>query len=189
MNIPTDAPVVLTAAAIKRGHKRIDYLVREFAAVADPRAVLVVAGGREAETDEVIAEGTKLLGDRVRFLVRFPRSRMPDLYRAADLFVLASLFEMMPIALIEAAASGLPCVTHAHPIPEWMTGPGGVPIDMAKPGALAAALTDLLAAPARRRDLGPAARAHAVGHFACEKVVGDIRAYYDRVRGGATGHA
>ena len=32
---------------------------------------------------------------------------MADLYRAADLFVLCSLKEMMPIALIEAGASRL----------------------------------------------------------------------------------
>ncbi|MGA2256494.1 MAG: glycosyltransferase family 4 protein, partial [Thermoguttaceae bacterium] len=114
LGIPADASVVLAAAAIKRQHKRIDYLLNEFARICphpgplpegEGRRLpvwLVVAGGWEKETDDLVAQGRQLLGDRVRFLVRFPRGRMPELYRAADLFVLGSLKEMMPIALLEA---------------------------------------------------------------------------------------
>ncbi len=90
--LPEDAVVVLCCAAIRKIHKRIDYLIREFAAFAagDPRhpVVLVIAGGREAETDEIVALGQTLLGDRVRYLVDLPRMMMPELYRAADIFVL-----------------------------------------------------------------------------------------------------
>jgi glycosyltransferase involved in cell wall biosynthesis len=50
---------------------------------------------------------------------------MPDLYRCMDVFVLTSLFEMMPIALLEALASGLPCLVNRHPVLEWMVGTGG----------------------------------------------------------------
>ena len=86
---------------------------------------LVVAGGREHDTDELVAQGHRLLGDRLRTLVGFPRERMPDLYRSADVFALTSLMEMMPIALIEATASGLPCLVNKHPVLEWISGPGG----------------------------------------------------------------
>src|SRR5207249_4899153 len=68
---------------------------------------LVVAGGRAADTQELVARGTALLGDRVRFLVNFPPQRMPSLYRAADLFVLCSSREMMPVALLAALATAL----------------------------------------------------------------------------------
>jgi glycosyltransferase involved in cell wall biosynthesis len=205
LGIPSDAPVVLVAAAIKRQHKRIDYLLREFAALRphpNPLPVgegtrtgiplpegegrclpvwLVVAGGWEKDTDELVAEGKQLLGDRVRFLVRFPRERMPELYRAADLFVLCSLKEMMPIALLEAAASGLPCLVHKHPVMEWMIGPGGVAIDMTAGGALAAAMGSLLGDPARRRALGESARSHCIEHFGRDRVVDQILAYYEFV--------
>ncbi len=173
LGIPATAHMVLTAAAIKRHHKRIDYLLREFTSVPD--AYLIVAGGREPDTDDLVTEGRQLLGDRVRFLVSFPRDRMPELYRAADLFVLASLFEMMPIALVEATACGLPCVVNDHPVMCWMTGPGGVPIDMSQPGVLAAAL---------RRDhahLGARAREHCLANFSTEAVVDQILAYYRQV--------
>lgn len=183
--IPADGLVVLTAAAIKRGHKRIDHLIAEFARLRhdapDIPVWLVVAGGWEKDTDELVAEGTRLLGDRVRFLVRFPRRRMPELYRSADLFVLTSLFEMQGIVLIEAASAMLPCVVHQHPIFEWVTGPGGVRIDMAAPGMLAEALAALLAENERRSRLGAAARAHTSAEFAKDQVVDKILTYYERV--------
>jgi glycosyltransferase involved in cell wall biosynthesis len=187
LGIPAGAVVVLTAAAIKRHHKRIDHLLSEFARLrADAPglpAYLVVAGGWESETDELVAEGTRALGDRVRFLVRFPRPRMADLYRAADVFTLCSAFEMMPIALVEATASGLPCAVHRHPVFEWMTGPGGVPVDMTVPGGLATALRGLLTDPGRRGEWGRAARGHCLANFSRDAVVDRIQAYYRQVAG------
>jgi glycosyltransferase involved in cell wall biosynthesis len=179
LGIKPGAVMVLCVAAIKRHHKRIDHLLREFVNV--PNVYLVVAGGRERETDDLIAEGKQLLGERVRFLVSFPRPRMPELYRAADVFVLPSLFEMMPIALVEAAASGLPCVTHDHPVPRWVTGHGGVPIDMAAPGTLTAALNNLVEEAARRKKLGTAAREHCVANFGTDAVVDRIVEYYRQI--------
>ncbi len=187
LGIPADALVVLTVAAIKRSHKRIDHLLAEFShlrlTAPELPVWLVVAGGWEQDTDELVAEGIKLFGDRVRFLVRFPRQRMPELYRIANVFTLCSLFEMMPIALIEAIASGLPCVVNKHPILEWMTGPGGIPIDMSAPGELAASLVKLLNQPNRAAELGLAARNHCLVNFSQDAVVGKILGYYQHVMG------
>jgi glycosyltransferase involved in cell wall biosynthesis len=108
---------------------------------------------------------------------------MPDLYRVADVFVLCSLFEMMPIALIEATASGLPCVINQHPILQWMTGEGGISIDMAVAGELAATLNNLLTLPNRRAALGRAAREHCLANFSRDAVVDNILAYYQQVAG------
>lgn len=185
LGIPPDAVMLLSLAAIKRIHKRIDWLASAMAAYRrahpDVPVVLVVAGGREETTDEVMAEATALLGDGVRFLVRHPRERIPELCRAADAFVLASLFEMMPIALLEAAASGLPCLIHDEATLRWMTGDGGVPTDMADPAAFAAALHPLLTDPAYRAAKAVAARAHAVSEFGEETIVQRYLGYYDTV--------
>jgi glycosyltransferase involved in cell wall biosynthesis len=185
LGIPADALVVLTAAAIKRGHKRIDYLIEEFARLRQERpelpAYLIVAGGWETETDELVRWGKEILGDRVRFLVRFPRERMPELYRAADVFALCSLKEMMPIALLEATASGLPCLVNAHPVLSWMIGNGGQAIDMAAPGALSRALASLLSDRATCRATGAAAREYCVQNFGRDHVVDQIVDYYGRV--------
>lgn len=187
LGIPEDALVVLTAAAIKKKHKRIDWLLDECAAVLrdSPSAPvwLVIAGGQERETAELVEYGTRLLGDRVRFLVRFPRERMAELYRCADVFVLASLKEMMPIALLEAIASGLPCVVNRHPVMEWMVGPGGRAIDMQTRGELAATLGELVRDGAQRRALGARAREHCAREFGKDVIVEQIAAYYGRVAG------
>lgn len=187
LGIPAEALVVLTAAAIKRNHKRIDALLTEFAGLcaAQPSlpVYLVVAGGHESDTDELVEAGKKLLRDRVRFLVRFPREQMAELYRSADLFVLASLKEMMPIALLEAMASGLACIVNRHPVLEWIVGPGGRAIDMAKPGELTRELGSVLSREGFRRDMGQRARDHCVEHFGEEAVVGQILEYYTRVIG------
>src|SRR5262249_37062321 len=146
--IPAEARVVLSVAAIKRDHKRLDYLLDEFDGLRklhpDLPIYLVVAGGWETQTDELVREGNERLRDRVRFLIRFPRARIAELYRLASVFVLCSLKEMMPIALLEATACGLPCLVNRHPVMEWMIGGGGSAIDMAAPRALTAALECIL---------------------------------------------
>jgi glycosyltransferase involved in cell wall biosynthesis len=190
LDIPGDALVILSVAAIKREHKRIDYLIQETARLRtehpDLPVWLIVAGGWETETEELIAEGQRLLGDRVRFLVRFPRARMAELYRAANVFTICSLKEMMPIALLEATASGLPCVVNRHPVMEWMIGPGGRLIDMSQPGILATTLAKTLGNPEERQALGAAAREHCLDNFAREPVLNQILKYYEQVtRAGA----
>jgi 1,2-diacylglycerol 3-alpha-glucosyltransferase len=182
LGIPPDGFVVLCVAAIKRAHKRVDYLLTEFEQLLRDRsgvpARLVVAGGWEPETDALVAEGRHRLGDRVRFLVRFPRHRMPDLYRAADVFVLGSLKEMMPIAVLEATATGLPALVHRHPVLERIVGPGGEAIDMSAPGTLAGTLGRLLTDQSNLRTTGMRGRDHCLRQFARGPVLDRILDYY-----------
>ena len=185
LGIPDDAIVVLVAAAIKRGHKRIHYVLEEIASLQQRRPScpvwLVVAGGWEKDTDALMSLGKELLGDRVRFLVRYPRHRMPDLYRAADIFTLGSLKEMMPLALLEATASGLPCIVHSHPVMEWMIGVGGIGTNMREKGSLSNALISWIDEEASREELGRLARTHALTHFGKDAVVDQILEYYENV--------
>jgi glycosyltransferase involved in cell wall biosynthesis len=180
--IPADALVILAVAAVKRDHKRIDHLLAEFARLRSNAPELpvwlVIAGGRESDSDELVRLGRSTLGDRVRFLLQFPRHRMPDLYRAADQFVMTSLREMMPIALIEAIASGLPCLVHEHPVLQWIVGDGGRTVDMATPGRLAAGLRQMASAVQERELLGAAGRARAVDMFGQDRVVSRVADYY-----------
>jgi glycosyltransferase involved in cell wall biosynthesis len=159
LGIPPDALVIGTAATVKRPHKRIDWLVREFAALLKrpqttdhrpqtgrgeggdgqlerhgPQGLrsavcglqsspfLAIAGARTAESGDIADTARGLCGERVKFFLDLPRDRMPDFYRALDVFVLVSLFEMMPIAVLEALGSGLPVVANRHPVLEWMVG-------------------------------------------------------------------
>lgn len=62
------------------------------------------------------------LGDEVKFLGKVNHNRVQELQRQADIFVLPSFAEGIPIVLMEAMASGTPCVTtHITGIPELFT--------------------------------------------------------------------
>ena len=88
-------------------YKNQSFLIRPFSGCEG--AVLLFAGeGEYLEAVQKQAAEAGLTGDRVRFLGK--RSDVPDLLSAADLFVLPSLHEGFPISLVEAQASGLPCL-------------------------------------------------------------------------------
>ncbi len=85
LNIPADAFVVLSVAAIKKTHKRIDHLIREVASIQDENVYLVVAGAVEQESDEVIQLGRESLSKRCIFLQNFPRTRIHEVFAIADI--------------------------------------------------------------------------------------------------------
>jgi glycosyltransferase involved in cell wall biosynthesis len=181
--LPGDCTIVLCCAAIRRYHKRIDVLLAEFARAVGDRTdiLLVVAGGREADSNEIMVQGTALLGDRVRFFPDVPRDAMPDLYRAADIFVLASLHEMFGIVLLEALASGLPVLCNATQDFRAIVGPGGLYRDLSVFGELASGLADLFN-PANRAGLSQAGRAHVHRTYAEDTVTAAIVAMYHSVQ-------
>jgi glycosyltransferase involved in cell wall biosynthesis len=74
-----------------------------------------------------------------------PQREVADLHRVSDVFVLASLGEGLPRALIEAMASGLPCLTHRYDVTKFVLGPHGRMADLSEAGALARLLSDALA--------------------------------------------
>jgi 1,2-diacylglycerol 3-alpha-glucosyltransferase len=183
IDLPADALIVLCCAAINRWHKRVDFLIREFAAFAEGyagAAFLVIAGARESDTDALIALGRQLLGERVLFLVNVPRTEMPHLYRAADLFVLSSLFENFPIALLEAMVTGLPVICNDTPTFRHIAGAAGLFADISKENGLARALS-AMAQPGVRGPLAQAARAHVEANFSERVVVDQLLDMYGRV--------
>jgi len=180
LNIPANAFVVLSVAAIKKTHKRIDHLIKEVAQTRHENIVLVVAGAVEAESEEVIALGKESLGNRCIFLKNFPRARIHEVFGIADVFVLCSLKEMMPIALLEAAACGLPAIIHTYPVEEWIVGEGGEAIDMTAPGELARTIIKYLDIN-YRKDKSAKARDHAVKNFSKDKIVQEIIQMYAEV--------
>ena len=186
-SIPPHAKVVLVSSAIKSRHKRVDYLIDEFGRVRRTRPDLpiwlVIAGGRESETGELIQKAKDSLGDHVRFAVNFPSARMPELYRMADMLIHGSLKEMLGNSLLEAIATGIPCVVHDHPVMRWLIGDGGLAIDLSVAGNLAAAITGLCEDGVERDRLGAQARQQCCRLFSKDVVVDQILEYYERVVG------
>jgi glycosyltransferase involved in cell wall biosynthesis len=89
--------------------KNHTFLLDAFAEVlkADPDAKLLLAGDGELRS-AMEEKAAALPAGAVRFLG--VRKDIPDLLQAADVFAFPSIFEGLPVTMIEAQASGLPCV-------------------------------------------------------------------------------
>ena len=176
----------LSVGALKKHHKRVDYLMREFAGWRHSRpgldAKLIVLGAREKETDEIMRLREELDPEGITPIENLPRERVLTYLKAADVFTLGSLHEMMPIAVLEALACGLPAACNADPTLLWMVGEGGMLGDISEPGGLARQFT-ALADPTERARRSQAARARALALFSEEAVVNQVLAMYAEVMG------
>jgi glycosyltransferase involved in cell wall biosynthesis len=95
------------------------------------------------------------------------RPDVPDLLRSFDIYVLSSMSEGMPVAILEAMATGLPIVATAVGGVGELIRPevNGVLVDKQNPLALAGAIERLVNDTQRRRELGAAAREEVEARF------------------------
>ncbi len=150
-----------------------------------PEARLILVGeGPEGPAIRDLVRGHDL-GEHVRFLGL--RADVPRLLPAADVCLLTSLSEGIPLVLIEAMAAGLPVVsTRVGGVPEVVEdGRTGLLAPPAGPDALAAAILKLAADPALRESMGLAGRERAVALFSERKMHGEYLGLYDEMTGRA----
>lgn len=98
--------------------KNHPFLLDIFAALLrrEPKAVLLLVGGGEDMT-KIQAKAQALgVAEHVRFLGI--RSDVADLMQAMDVFVFPSLYEGLPVTMVEAQAAGLPCIISDKVPPE-----------------------------------------------------------------------
>lgn len=107
------------------------------------------------------------LADHVHFHGAIPHEKLPDWFRAADLFVLASRSEGVPNVLLEAAACGLPFVaTSVGGIPEIAGLGASLLVPPENPAELSAAISRCLLARPSPPSEGPRDRREAVADIA-----------------------
>jgi glycosyltransferase involved in cell wall biosynthesis len=160
-----------------------DWLIRAMPAVlaAVPAAVLVLVGdGEWRATLERLARESGA-GDRVIFTgsIQNPLAVVEH----ADVVVLPSLSEGLPIALLEAMAIGRAVVaSRVGGIPEVVQdGETGLLIPAADSQALSSAIVRLLMDPPLRVNLGTEARAHVERQWSSQRMVECTAAVYDEV--------
>lgn len=112
LGLSSDATVIGTVGALneQKGHV---YLLEAFARLHRDDAILLLVG--EGRRRKILLELATSLGiaARVRFIGQ--RDDVPELLRTLDIFVLPSLWEGLPYALLEATAAGVPLVTSDIP--------------------------------------------------------------------------
>jgi L-malate glycosyltransferase len=144
---------------------------------AAPSVRFVIVGQGPLEADIRRRQATLGLGSTVDIL-----GYRPDAARitaAADLFVLASHHEGLPVAVMEALAAGVPVVgTQVGGMPEAVRdGTSGRLVAAHRPDLLAGAIVELAADPAERARLAAGARTDALG-FSASRSEGEVEAVY-----------
>jgi glycosyltransferase involved in cell wall biosynthesis len=177
LGLDASTAVVLCVARLA-APKRVDLLLDSWADVPD--ATLLIAGDG-VDRDSLVRRAAPL-GERVQFLGE--RHDVDRLLPAADLLVLASDREGLPMAVLEALAAGVPVVASAV---------GGIPrlgadaVELVAPqsaDALADGVRRVLGDAARRDALVSAGRELVVRRFSSSRMQSEYDSVYETVRKG-----
>jgi len=174
-NLPGESIVIGTVAAFKH-QKGLQYLISAAAQVVkeypETRFVLVGSGHME----ETIRDWIKQNRLEQAFILTGQRKDVSKLLKGMDLFVLPSLWEGMPMALLEAMSMSCSCVVTDIGGPRELIehGRSGLIVPPRDSDALAQAIFCLLKDPGLRIALGQAARRRVEAVFSMEAVA---RAY------------
>ena len=160
LGIPPDDVLVVTVANL-RSEKGYDVLIDAAGLLAERGLpVRFAAAGQGSQRAELMARHRRLaLGDRFLFLGH--RDDALRLLAAADIFVLASHQEGLPVALMEAGSVGAAiAATAVGGVPQMVAdGVNGLVVPPGNPVLLADALERLISDPALRARLGRQAMA------------------------------
>jgi glycosyltransferase involved in cell wall biosynthesis len=124
--------------------------------------------------------------DGLSHLLRFVEftNEIEEYYRAADVFVLPSVREALPMSLLEAMATGLPSVaTHLPGATDAIIEDGktGMLFEADEVQALASDLRELFGNPAHAWEIGAAARSMIESRFTVGRAAADWLAAYEHV--------
>ncbi|MFC9967337.1 glycosyltransferase [Nocardia ignorata] len=165
--------------------KGFDVAVTALAELAGTELVLVGGpDGRLADDPEaqrLLRSADDLgVGDRLHMLGQVPRTQMAPLLRSADVVVCTPWYEPFGITPLEAMACGVPVVAAAVGglIDTVVDGGTGTLVPPRDPSGLAAAIRELIDAPALRRRYGAAGHERVHTRYSWDRVaVETLRAY------------
>ena len=191
LRLPHERRVVLFVGYFSTD-KRPDVLYDAWSRVyANRNSILVFVGATESSYQEVNAAMAPAIRGRaeaegrandVMFVA--PTRAIEKYYRAADVYVLPSRREGLPIALLEAMASGLACIaTRLEGSTDSIIddGASGLLVDISDVDGFAGALARVLSDPEYARALGRAARQRVVERYSIEQTASQWLAAYQEV--------
>lgn len=181
LGIPRRAHVIGFAGRLTRD-KGLPELVEAFERIlqARPEAYLLLVGWFDEAEDAIPAELRKHLLRHPQIVCTGFVAEAAPYYRAMDVFVLPTLREGLPNAVLEASASGVAVITTLSTgardavVPEVT----GLLIPPGHAAALEEAVLQLLADAALRERMGRAGRAWVERHFAQSDVLGENVAFF-----------
>jgi glycosyltransferase involved in cell wall biosynthesis len=163
--------VLFVGSLIER--KGVNFLLQAWAQVAAdfPAHQLLIIG--EGSQKDILVDLARALGiaQRVRFLGPQSPLQVSEWMRQAQLFVLPSLEEGQGVVLVEALASGTPCIgSNVGGIPDVITPDVGILVPPCDVGALANAVRQILNNQEHWEQLSAQARQRAVEHYSWDVI-------------------
>ena len=112
-------------------------------------------------------------------------TNLGSVMQAADIFVMSSLWEGLPLVLLEALAAGLPVAAYGIPgIEELLGGPdAGVTVPVSDVKALSGKLAELLGDEALRRNRGRSGRALIEREYSFTRLMNQLEGLYAAASG------
>jgi glycosyltransferase involved in cell wall biosynthesis len=144
LGLPTQTKFILFAGRL---HAQKDplLLVNAIAALGETNTHLLIAGAGDLAAALNLEIERLGLKRQVTLLGALNQTELSKLHRLASIFVLSSVYEGLPVTVLEALASGTPVVTtRCGETPHLLSPESGVVCDDRTPTALAAALKQVL---------------------------------------------
>jgi glycosyltransferase involved in cell wall biosynthesis len=185
LGIPVDA-VVVGIVSVFRFQKRLKEWLRVFNEAARAQdnffGIIVGDGPLRAEVEAELVT----LGLRGRVFLPGLQTEVKPWYAAMDIFMMTSVFEGLPIALLEAMSMGCAVVTtSAGGIKEVVRHEeDGLVVDVDAWTSLGTILQSVAEDAVLRKRLAEAARTRVVEAFSLQRMVGDLEQLYTRVFSG-----
>jgi glycosyltransferase involved in cell wall biosynthesis len=182
LGIAPDTPVIGTVGRLSP-QKDYPTLLKAAAGIiaAVPRAIFLILGDGDLRVDLEKLAGELGIGERVRFLGY--RENVMDAVAAFDIFALASLWEGLPLAVLEAMALARPVVATAVPgtVEALEDGETGFAVPLKVPSALAEKIIELVRDPEKSRKMGVSGRRRVEESFSRERMVDEHESLYRRL--------
>ena len=152
----------------QKGHR---FLLEAMQAVVSQRPDLKVLFAGDGELRTALQERALELHLENNVFFLGNRADIPALLAASDYFILPSLWEGLPMALIEAMASGLPVIaTRVSGTNQVIVhGETGLLVEPGNSSELAQAILKMASDPSMARQMGRAARQRVEVHFGAQK--------------------
>lgn len=115
LGIPQDNLVFLYVGrinSVKQPFKLIKFFIELKQQIRDINLIIVGAGELSSDLEKF---AITYCGKNVKFLGFVPHKELPPIYAYSDFFILSSIYEGQPMALLEAMSSGLPPIVSNIP--------------------------------------------------------------------------
>ncbi|MGH9508341.1 MAG: glycosyltransferase [Terriglobales bacterium] len=170
-----------------RSPKGYEFFVRSSRIVADhfPHCHFVAVGEGDADELQRLQALVRDLRLTRRFAFAGLRPDIPEVLSELDVFVLSSISEGLPLAVVEAMAAARPVVaTRCGGLPEVVEdGRTGFLVSPADPESLAAKICEVLASPTLAEELGRNARRSVEDRFSLRRMLSEYENLYQRLLG------